>query len=259
MTKSIGIYHQIDLEVLDLVASLRAEGADTDEVNDELLRLGSQLGISGATIKKRTRPARKAWYSADSLLVERAARLFHQANEDDRFALHVAVLIRAYPFFSDVLTEIGKALRLGSSVRQATIRDRLSRRYGQEGNVRQGVQKVLQSLVSWDKLEMTTETGVYRVADPRPVDEAVGEILVSSILQGGNNGALPLDGATTHPALFLFDIAQLAIGDDGLLMEYTEGGNSRFVALNSDLLSNESEDRQQNDSSKEHQRLDSFL
>lgn len=264
MTKSIGIYHQIDLEILDLVASLRAEDADADEVNNEILRQGSQLGISEATIKKRTRPARKAWYSEDSLVVERAAQLFHQSDEDDRFALHVAVLIRAYPFFLDVLSEVGKALRLGSNVRQATIRDRLTRRYGQEGNVRQGVQKVLQSLVSWDKLELTAETGVYQVTEPRLVDEAVGEILVACILEGGNNDAFPLDAATAHPALFLFVISQLHIEENGLLMQYTEGGNSRFVGLNADVLSNEAEDpgsdnHQKNDSSNEHQRLDSFL
>ncbi len=44
--KPIGIYHQIDLQALDLVASLRAKMAGGAVVSDELARLARDLKTS---------------------------------------------------------------------------------------------------------------------------------------------------------------------------------------------------------------------
>lgn len=258
MSKTIGIYHQIDLEALELLASLRAKDADDETVRDETQRLGSQIGISEATIRRRTAPARKAWIGSDSPLVERAASMFLGAGEDERLALHVAVLIRAYPFFFDVLTNIGKAKQLGSTVRLATVRDRITRAYGQKGNVHQGVQKAIQTLVSWELLEPNEKPGSYHPTDPIPVSVKAAELLVGCTLEAGDKDALPLEGARRQPGLFPFEMPPLQLREDSVLTQFSEGGNKRFVRLAGRLPSSDGGPKSETSERGNERRLDEF-
>ena len=229
--KPIGIYHRIDLQALDLVALLRAKGADIWAVKLELARLARDLGISPRTAEKRTRPASVAWMVQDSPLVGRAAELFLKASRAEQTALHVAVLVGAYPFFYHTLEQVGTAQRLGAVIRQATVRDRLIRRYGHLPNVQQGARKVLQTLVSWDLLRKTAENGVYTSYDPMLVSRETAEVLVASVLDAGDRDAIPAMTVGTLPALFAFELPAWSWLEGRLLNRYSEGSNDPYLEL----------------------------
>ncbi len=229
--RQIGIYHQIDLEVIDRVASLVTKGASAELVNAELDGVAFELGIKPRTAKKRTRPARKAWFSAQSPTVRRAIQLYPKANRDERLALHVSVLIRAYPFIFDVMVQVGTLSRLGSSIHQSTVRDRLTRRYGPGGNVKQGVRKVLQTLVSWGLLEKAREVGVYEHLRSRPIQAQVAEVLLAGMLEVGDKDALAVGAVSRHPAFFPFKVVLPGTSESYLLGRYTEGTGDVFVQL----------------------------
>lgn len=226
--KPIGVYHQIDLEGLDLAAELRGAGASPSEIKARLTRLARQKGVGEQTAKKRTQVAKSAWGDNGSLVVRRAAALYKTVQLSERLALHVAVIVRAYPFFLDVLDQAGTQVRLGGVIRQGTVRDRLQRKYGSKTNVYQGVQKVLQSLVSWGALSKIERAGEYVPRPPHPVPAEVGEVLAAGILEGSARTSAPWDEIRNHPALFLFKVPG-HMTRDAPLRESRDGSGRRLV------------------------------
>lgn len=231
MTRTVGIYHRLDLQALEFFATHRARASVSNRVDFDIAQLADQLDMSNKTVKRRTRPAHKAWITSESSLVDYAADLFDKASHNERLALHTSVLIRSYPFFLDVLTKIGEAKNLGSDIRQVTIRDRLQRKYGQEGNVHQGVKKVIHTLVSWEILGHTKQTGVYSTREPIGVCAEVAEVLIACLLQGSEKSALPLETVTNHPAFFAYKMPNIGYTESSPLRIFTEGASLQFVAL----------------------------
>jgi len=141
------------------------------------------------------------------------------------------VLFRTYPFLYYTAEQVGIAHRLGAVIRQATVRDRLVRRYGHGANVGQGTQKVLQTFVSWGLLRKTAEIGVYQLAAPKPITPEVAEVLIAGVLESGERDAIPAGAIGTHPALFAFEIPMWGQPDTKLLNLFSEGASGIFLEL----------------------------
>ena len=111
--KTIGIYHLIDREILDLVAELHSKGVSRERIREEAILLHARMGIGPKTSVKRSGPVFKAWLSNPTKASEYATELYSSCERQEQLALHIAMLCRAYPFFIDVMGLIGSQLRLG--------------------------------------------------------------------------------------------------------------------------------------------------
>ena len=229
--KFIGIYHQIDREILDIVADLHSKGCPRDEIRKEAIVLHSMMGIGPKTSEKRSRPAFKAWVSNPTNTSRYATGLYPSCRDEERLALHVAMLYRSYPFFTDVMGIIGSQLQLGAPVSQRIIRNRILRSYGQGENARQAVQKVIQSLVSWNVLYKAKQPGEYSYSEPLSVSLEVCEVLLSGFIEGSKVIAIAVTEINKIPALFPWNMCDIRSGKLNLLNTFIEGIGNEFVAI----------------------------
>lgn len=227
--KSIGIYHQVDLDVLNEVARRLAKGQPQDQIRASVLALHAKQGVGPLTSKKRSSPAIRAWF-ADSAPITTALQYFGKVGPTDQLALHYGALLKAYPFFLEVCTQIGSQLRLGETARQETVRDRLTRAYGDSSTVKQGVQKTFQTLVSWGLLTKTAKPGVYLAGQPRSLAPEVSEILLASYLLASERAAIPTSDAQRVPAFFWCRLSLQQRPVTGLLQSHVEGTGQEFLA-----------------------------
>lgn len=226
--KSIGIYHQVDLEALHEVASRTARGEDRPSIRQAIIALHAKQGVGKRTSEKRSRPAFKVWLSADPITAL-STEYYNKMGRNDQLALQFAGMVREYPFFFDVVTQVGAQLRLGDTVRQETVRDRLGRGYGESSNVKQGVQKVLQTLISWGLLIKTADVGVYRAASRKKVGLPASEILVASLLRAESRQAIPADDVARCAALFWCTTELVSKPTTTLLQAHVEGNGQLFL------------------------------
>lgn len=233
--KTIGIYHLIDREILDLVAELNSQGVSRDQIREEAILLHSRMGIGPETSPKRSRPAFRAWLSNPTEISKYATELYSSCTREEQLALHIAMLFRAYPFFIDVLSLTGSQLRLGNQVNQSTIRNRTLRNYGQGENVRQAVRKVLQSLISWGLLQKTESSGLYSSGKQLPLNFEVSEVMLSGYIEGSKAAAIPLMEIDKIPALFPWKLSDIRSGKLKLLTIFLEGFGDEFLSIDYDL------------------------
>jgi hypothetical protein len=230
--KTIGIYHLIDREILDLVAELHSQGVSRDQIRDEAMQLHARMGIGPKTSVKRSRPVFKAWLSNPTKGSEDATELYSSCNREEQLALHIAMLYRAYPFFIDVMGFIGAQIGLGSQVNQATIRNRTQRHYGQGENVRQAVRKVLQSLISWGLIHKTGTSGLYAPSSQFSLSFELTEVMLSGYIEGSKVAAISLSEIYKIPALFPWNVIDIRYSKPKLLNIFIEGIGEEFVSIN---------------------------
>ena len=230
--KTIGIFHLIDRETLDLVAELHSQGVSREQIKEEAILLHSRMGIGPKTSIRRSRPVFKAWLSKPNKVSEYATALYSSCERKEQLALHIAMLCRAYPFFVDVMSLTGSQLHLGGHVSQGTIRNRALRSYGQGENVRQAVHKVMQSLVAWGILEKTGTPGLYSPDEPLHLNFELSEVMLSCYIEGSKAAAIALTEINKIPALFPWRLNDIRYGRPKLLNLFIEGIGEEFIAIN---------------------------
>ncbi len=229
--KVIGIYHQIDREILDLVAELHSKSIPREQIRDEAILLHSKMGIARRTSEKRSRPAFKAWLSNPSNTSLYATELYPSCGQEEKLTLHLAMLYRSYPFFIDVMSVIGAQMKLGCLINQGIIRNRILRNYGQGDNVKQAVHKVMQSLVSWGILHKTRAQGTYQISEPMQIHPEICEILLAGFIEGSKANAIAKTEINKIPAFFPWEINDLSLNKSKLLNIFIEGIGVEFVSF----------------------------
>ena len=230
--KTIGIYHLIDREMVDLVAELHSQGVSREQIKREAILLHARMGIGPKTSVKRSGPVFKAWLSNPTKVSEYATELYASCERQEQLALHIAMLCRAYPFFVDVMSLIGSQLHLGSQVSQDTIRNRTLRIYGQGENVRQAIHKVMQSLVAWGILQKTGTSGLYSPRRQLSLNLELSEIILSGYIEGSKAAAISLAEINKIPALFPWNVGDIRYGRLKLLNIFLEGIGDEFISIN---------------------------
>lgn len=230
--KTIGIYHLIDREILDLVAELHSQGVSREQIKQEAILLHAKMGIGPKTSVKRSGPVFKAWLSNPTKVSEYATELYASCERQEQLALHIAMLCRAYPFLIDVMSLIGSQIHLGSQVSQDTIRNRTLRSYGQGENVRQAIHKVMQSLVAWGILQKTGTPGLYSHRRQLSLNFELSEIMLSGYIEGSKADAISLNEINKIPAFFPWEVSDIRYGKLKLLNIFLEGIGDEFVSIN---------------------------
>jgi hypothetical protein len=150
-----------------------------------------------------------------------------------------------HPFFFDVVTHVGKLLKLHGQANRSQIKRRMMERWGDRSTLERTIQHVLRSIVRWGLLRAGKEHGsLVAPAQLINVTDDVACLLVHSVLLG-HGRELSFSHLINHPALFPFalritvrDLMRNPIfrverqGDQSDIVELTGsavGSPSRFV------------------------------
>jgi hypothetical protein len=210
---SIGFDRKLDLEWLDMAAAKAAEGATPAELRDYLLSHLDALAYgSEATGSARAKTARvllRIWGNVGlelESLHRRALQLLPKVDPEQRLALHWAMTVAAYPFFTDHATAVGRLIPLQETVLTAQLQRRIAEQWGERSTVFRTSRHVMRTMIGWGVLEDAGK-GVYRRrGGRRVVDGELAQVLLEAVLIDSENESLPLDQASGHPALFPFDV-----------------------------------------------------
>ena len=215
--QTIGFDRELQLAWLDLTAGLVQQELDLPTIRDQLLdRLAEEVPGREARRKTVTLLTR-LWVRvpADQEALQREAlALLPDVLPQDRLWLHWGMAILAYPFFYDVVATVGRLLKLHGDVDSLQVRRRMREGWGQRTTLDRAVQRVLQTLVSWDTLQpIAPDAHTYRPVPPRQTTHPVLALwFIENLIQatrqasGQPDRQLPLAELIRSPAIFPFDI-----------------------------------------------------
>lgn len=236
----IGFDRKLELEWLDLTAARASEGASSESVRDYLLTQLVSLSFSnessGSARAKTARVLLRIWGGvAPELepLQRHALDLLPQLRADQRLALHWAMTMAAYPFFTDHAAVIGRLFSLQDYCTTAQVQRRVSEQWGERETVLRTSRHVVRTMVAWGVIE-DAEKGAYRRKGERlSVTGELGQLLVEAVLLDSESEALPLEQAARHPALFPFDVRLngQALRNSGRVRVFRHGLDQDFIAL----------------------------
>lgn len=238
--QAVGFDRPIDLSWLDAVAAKVAEGASPPDVRKFLYSV-LQGAVSGDTKNsargKTVTVLSHIWClipeTATSLRGRAVEQLGHAATEE-RLAIHWAMMIGTYPFFTDTASAIGRLLSLHGSVAVSQLKRRLAETWGERSTIARAIPRIVRSMVEWGVLKDTGEKGVYAAAgDSSQVSDPVAELLVEALLIDSDQESMEVAQLLGHAALFPFIIA---IGSQSLrnaadFQVHRQGMDQDIVAL----------------------------
>lgn len=211
--KSIRIDRRIDLEWLDAVASAVAAGQTEKEIREKLFAMldGEVSGgpKNGSSAYKTVAILSQVWFKVPTLakpLQRRSLELLCDARPEERVAIHWAMLISRYPFFTELTRHIGRLLKLQGDFAVAQVQQRMRESWGERSTLRNAVQRVVACLRQWGVLADTAEKGIYKASPVIHLSDAVSALLLESLLIDKGEGTMQSSQLLNHPSLFPFEL-----------------------------------------------------
>jgi hypothetical protein len=211
--KLLGFDQRVRMEWLEAAAGHAASGKTYGEMREALLDLldGVVGGRRHASARSKTVTVLCRIWGGVAPGTEgiraRAIAALSRVDASERVALHWAMSLAAYPFFSDVASIIGRLLELQDEAPMAHIVRRAVELWGDREKVRGGSQKIVRSMADWGCLTEASLKGVFRRYTPQPaVRGELASILAEALIFGGEQSAMPLAQLLRHPAAFPFQL-----------------------------------------------------
>jgi len=209
MKKAVGFDQKILIHQLDFMAK---EIPRTDKRDDLYEKMDDFLTADIRGNKSRLNARTmifKIWYLVDEDhkdLQKRALILFRQVSNEERIALHWGLTLLAYPFFRDLVNELGLLYRLQDEVTSYQINKKIKALYGDRRRVEVATSAVLTSLRSWgviysEKRNVQIMSEKVDIQSPE-LKSWLAEVLIRAL----GVEALPIERFSEYPMLFPFSL-----------------------------------------------------
>lgn len=236
----LGFDRKLDLLWLDLTAAKAAQGKPRDAIRDELLEeltsLAYEQGKSGSARAKTVRVLLRVWGGVEPELEDlhnRALAELPTVRPEQRLGVHWAMLVAAYPFFTDHAEIAGRLLRLQNTVSVLQIRRRIAEQWGDRSTVFRTSRHVVRSMVDWGVLEDAGKGKYRRGAVDGALPEPMTELLIEALLHDSEKDSLSPDQLRQHGALFPFkyEVSTHALRQSSRLEVHRQGVDREVVTL----------------------------
>lgn len=221
----IGIDRIVRREWLERVAQLALAGNPPDTVKQSMVEfLATSFPTSSPTVRgslsKTVTILMNVWLSGPRELAkfrESGLELLRIKSGGERLAIHWAMVMATYPFWSAVSGQVGRLLRLQETITAEQVQRRICEQYGERESVFRRVRYVLRSFIAWDVLQETDTKGVYRRGVPVSIDDPqLIAWLIEASLHAKANGSTRLAELLDNTSLFPFRLKRTA--SESLLM-----------------------------------------
>lgn len=211
--KSIRIDRRIDLDWLDAVAAAVAAEQTEKEIREKLFAMleGEVSGgpKNGSSAYKTVAILSQIWFKVPGSakpLQRRALDLLSDVPPEQRLALHWAMLLSRYPFFTELTRHIGRLLKLQGDLALSQAQQRMRESWGERSTLAYAVQKVVACMRQWGVLEETGELGVYKSATAIRLSDSISALLLEALLVDKGEGTMQSSQLLNHPSLFPFEL-----------------------------------------------------
>ncbi|MBB6451620.1 hypothetical protein HNQ94_000041 [Salirhabdus euzebyi] len=207
MTKPVGFDQKILLHHLDYTAT----EANRTERKEMYEKLEDYLftEIKGAASRRCAKAMlMKIWFLVEDEhkhLQEEAFKLLPDLSKAERILLHYGMTVLAYPFFGDLVREMGKLFKLQEEVLSQQIGRIMKNLYGERRRVEVATSATLTSLKAWGII--TPGEKRYSYIQSKKFSITSNELLqwlAEAIIRNSEGDSLSLDIINSHPTFFPF-------------------------------------------------------
>jgi hypothetical protein len=207
MVKPIGFDQKVLLHHLDFTAneSRRLERKEMYEVLDNFLR----EDIKGAKSRKNAvTMLMKIWYLVDedhTFIRDKALEMFPFLKQEERVLLHWCMTILAYPFFYDLVKEMGMQFRMQDAIPSQILGRKMKSLYGERRRVEVATSAVLTSIKFWGITEPKKKQA-YSLSKKFEVHSSeLNQLLAEVLLTFSDVHIIPLELMNNNALFFPFD------------------------------------------------------
>ena len=212
--RMIGFDRRIRLEWLDAMISWAAEELPLNNIRAKLYDLleGHVSGAvkDGAQRKTFTVLAR-IWLTVPEELQslrDDGLILYPKVAAAERMGVHWGMCIASYPFFREVVSQIGRLSKLQEELTLEQIRRRIIEQWGDTERVRRSARHVVQTLRDWEVLVPLERKGTYAGGKPITIQNPdLKSWLAEALILSNNTNMIPMRSLGAHPAFFPFSLS----------------------------------------------------
>lgn len=212
MIKPVGFDQKVMLHHLDYTAneSRKLTRKEMYDVLDYYLR----NDIKGAKSRKNAiTMLMKIWCLVDNdyiLIRDRILEHFPDFTKEERLLLHWGMTILAYPFFRDLVQEMGNLYRLQDEVPSVVLGRKMKELYGDRRRVEVATSAVFMSLKQWGTIKMIKNRSYILPSKISIISTELLHFIAEVILRTTKVSAIPIDLVQNHPLFFPFSFDMTA-------------------------------------------------
>ncbi|WP_075981265.1 hypothetical protein [Bacillus massilinigeriensis] len=237
MVKPVGFDQKVMLHHLDCAANetRKLTRKEMYEALDFYLR----DDIKGAKSRKNAiTMLMKIWYLIQDDQMElrnRVLKEFPEYSREERLLLHWGMTLLAYPFFKDVVLEMGKLFRLQDEVPSMVVGKKIKELYGDRRRVEVATSAVLMSIRQWGAVEMLKNRSYQLPRKVQITNPDLIPFIAEIVLRTSEVHAIPLELIHNHPLFFPFgfDVSATALKNSPALRVDRQGVEMLTVELSS--------------------------
>lgn len=238
MKKAVGFDQKILLHQLDYMAKEigRNEKDDLYNLMDEYLK--SDIAGNKSRLNART-IIFKIWClvpESHQYIQHRAVQIYSHCSQAEKLLIHWGLTILAYPFFRDVVHEMGKLYKLQDELSSDQINRKMKSLYGDRRRIEVATSAVLTSLRSWNVIE--TKKNANRIVQLFSIENLdLKSWIVEVLLFATEAEALSMQMINDHPLLFPFEysISQSDLRTERFMVT-RQGVDMVMIRLNKRIL-----------------------
>jgi len=208
MSKIVGLSRAIKLEWLNKTAELVLSGNDEATIKETLNEYLSFEISSPDNLRKTREILMTVWVKSavSAQEIHRRAVEAYGSEHSDKLALNWAMLMLAYPVFSDVCGFIGKISGMQDTFATSWLRERLLDVWGGRSTLIHTCDKILQTLKYLGVIE-NVKTGVYRIKQYKISDEQTIVVMLMSLFALELRAYYEIHELPRVPLFFPFDFS----------------------------------------------------
>lgn len=235
----IGFDRTIRIEWLDAAAARIVNGDSPDVARERIWEFLEDVepGTTNNSGRGKTLTVlTRIWISVPpkaERLKQAALKQLTSASGEQRTGIHWAMAVGTHPFFFDVVTHLGKLIKLNGLANRTQIKRRMTEAWGDRSTLERTIQHTLKSLTQWGLLQIGPEHGsLVAPSQQIHVDRNVSPLLLHAVLLGHGKG-MAIAQLSDHPALFpfSFDLSARDLIQNPIFRVQRQGDQSDFVEL----------------------------
>lgn len=195
----IGMDRFVDAEWMELAACVVRGERDLKDLHAQLA-----ADIPGLQVqRKAVGILNRMWFPTDTVgrsLAMEAAMLVRHSKPGSRTAAFEAVAIGAYPYFREVVENVGRLLRLQETCAPGEVHRRMFELHGKRTTIDQATSYAFKTMVSWGMIQRQAGRRLCHAAPLQLTPEA--KRLLDLAANRSRHSVTPLQ--VTDPLLFAF-------------------------------------------------------
>ena len=213
MAERIGLSKNVKLEWMNVAADQHLLGKTQNEampVIDEKIQESIKCQANVRTIRAILM---NMWFKNQDWFLDKATEAASGASEQERLAIHWALMLARYPFFYDLCSAIGGLLEFRDEITLEQIRNRVFDKWGARATLKPGLSQVIHMLKDLNILNPVKPVGTYTHNKITVSDPNMMQLLCASVVMASGKEYMTWENITQHPALFPFVEEGLTQGD----------------------------------------------